>query len=451
MTAPSETGSELDFLLWRDQAGYDDVRRHMWNSCVPPRFPAVIARPRSDEDVIGAVRLARQRGMKITVRSGGHSWAASFLRDGGMLIDLSRLASFGIDADSRSAWVQPGLKGTDFNRALRQHDLFFPSGHCMTVGLGGFLLQGGFGWNSRLWGPACASVTAVDVVTADGELVHADERQHADLYWAARGAGPGFFGVATRFEVKLQPRPRVMMRSDYLYPVDILDDVMRWLLSVQPSLARTLECMLFVRRDIFGHRGPGALVTGPVLAYSREEALEALAALETFPGIGRAIRRDVNVLTEFDDLLQGGEDLLYPPGKLYAADNMWTAAPADDLIPGMRRIASTLPAAPSHMMWMLWGPVEDLPDMAFSQQDDLYVALYAVWEKSSEDERHQSWVTEHMRSLEPLASGIQLADENLGRRPFRFMAEANLARLEALRSRHDPDGLFHSYMGLPAR
>lgn len=366
-----------------------------------------------------------------------------------MLIDFSNMRDFKVDHQARTASLQPGLKGTDFNRALRQHELFFPSGHCMTVGLGGFLLQGGFGWNSRLWGPACASVTSIDVVTADGKLVHADEKQNAELFWAARGAGPGFFGVVTRFEVRLQSRPKTMMRSDYLYPIEVLDDVLRWVLSIQPSLARTMECMVFVRRDIFGHSGPGALVTGPVLADSRDEAIEALAKLETCPVVGKALKREVNVVTEFDELLQGGEEFLYPRGYRYAADNMWTNASADDLLPGMRKIAATLPRAPSHMMWMLWGPPQAVPDMAFSMQDNLYVALYSIWQNEAEDAAHQAWVTDHMRGLEPFSSGIQLADENLGARPFRFLADANLKRLQELRSKYDPDGIFHSYMGLP--
>jgi FAD/FMN-containing dehydrogenase len=422
----------------------------MWNRRVPPRYPEVIARPRSDQEVVAAVRLAKARDLKIAMRSGGHSWAASFLRNGGMLIDFSAMTEYSVDAAARTASLQPGLRGTDFNRALRQHDLFFPSGHCMTVGLGGFVLQGGFGWNSRVWGPACASVTAIDVVTADGDLVHADANAHPDLYWAARGAGPGFFGAVTRFHVTLQPRPKVWMRSDYLYPIDVLDDVLRWVLSVQPSLARTMECMVFVRRDMFGHDGPLALVTTPVLADSREEALEALAKLETCPVLSRALMRDVNIVTEFDDLLQGGEDLLYPRDRRWAADNMWTSAPAADLLPAMRDIATTLPPPPSHMMWMLWGPPQSLPDMAFSMQDDLYIALYAVADDAADDDEHQAWVTNHMRRLEPLASGIQLADENLGARPFRFMAEDNFKRLQAIRAKYDPDGLFHSYMGAPS-
>ena len=159
----------------------------------------------------------------------------------------------------------------------------------------------------------------------------------------------------------------------------------------------------------------------------------------------------MNAVTEFDDLLQGGEDLLYRHGLRYAADNMWTSAPAEDLAPGMRRIAATLPNAPSHMMWMLWGPPQALPDMAFSMQDDLYIALYSAWESEAEDAAHQAWVTDHMRGLERFSSGIQLADENLAARPFRFLAEANFRRLEALRSKYDPSGLFHSYMGVPPR
>jgi hypothetical protein len=100
-------------------------------------------------------------------------------------------------------------------------------------------------------------------------------------------------------------------------------------------------------------------------------------------------------------------------------------------------------------MWMLWGPPQPLPDMAFSKQDDLYIALYATWQDRSEDAAHQAWVTDHMRSLERFSSGIQLADENLDARPFRFLADSNFARLQRLRAKHDPNGLFHSYMGLP--
>jgi hypothetical protein len=317
----------------------------------------------------------------------------------------------------------------------------------MTVGLGGFLLQGGFGWNSRLWGPACVSVQAMDIVTADGELVHASQTNNSELFWAARGAGPGFFGVVTKFHLMLYPRPKVFMNSAYLYPIDVLDDVLCWARAVQPSLARVMEGLIFVRRDIFGHPGPGALVMGPVLADGKDEAIEALKALETCPVVGKALIRDVNVVTEYDDLLTKGEEVLYPRGRRYAADNMWTNASGKDLLPGMRKIAATLPNAPSHMMWMLWGPNEKRPDMAFSLESDLYIALYSVWENAAEDAKHQAWVTERMKELEPFSEGIQVADENLAARPSRYLTDANHRRLETLRAKHDPMGLFHSHMG----
>jgi hypothetical protein len=201
---------------------------------------------------------------------------------------------------------------------------------------------------------------------------------------------------------------------------------------------------------MFGHPGPAALVTAPVMADSREEAVAALAMLESCPVLGKAVMREVNVVTELDGLLQGGEDLLYPPGAHYAADNMWTSASTDALTPNMRKIAETMPPAPSHMMWMLWGPTQPRPDMAFSMESDVYIALYGISRDATGEAASQAWVTERMRELEHLANGVQLADENLGARPFRFLADANFKRLEMLRSKYDPKGLFHSYMGMPA-
>jgi FAD/FMN-containing dehydrogenase len=434
-------------VLRRRDDGYEEARRaSVRNARVPDRYPDLIVQAETDDDVIAAVRLAREKGMQIGVRSGGHSWAASFLRDGGVLLDLSRMHDAAVDPVARLAAVQPGLTGTALNRRLAEHDLFFPTGHCTNVGLGGFLLQGGFGWNSRLWGPACQSVRAIDVVSADGELVRADESQNADYFWAARGAGPGFFGVVTRFHLDLYARPAAMV-SSYLYPIDVLDEVLRWTVAIQPSLPRTMELMVFLRRGLApGTDEPAALVMGPVLADSAEAAIEDLAILESCPVRGRALASEVNMPTTVDELLAGSDDF-YPLGSRYAVDNMWTEAPVAELLPGMRRIASTLPASPSHVMWLLWGPPEARPDMAFSMEANVYVGLYAIWDDETDDARHESWVADQMCAMEPLAAGIQLADENLGARPSRFMADDNLRRLEAVRAQRDPKGLFHSYMG----
>ncbi|HEX5145612.1 MAG TPA: FAD-binding protein, partial [Conexibacter sp.] len=339
-------------------------------------------------------------------------------------------------------------RGDALLATLAQHDRFFPAGHCPGVGLGGYLLQGGYGWNGRVHGPACMSVEAIDVVTADGEPVRADATRNADLLWAARGAGPGFFGVVTRFHLRLQPRPRVVANAVYTYPLGALEEVFAWAHALGPQVPRTMELMLVIHRDEAGE--VEIAVTGPVLADDEDEARAALALLETCPARPRA-KLDVPYVRGTLDDLYAGVHAAYPDGHRYATDNMWTHAPVEQLLPGLRRIAETLPAAPSHVLWMNWGPgatpAPQRPEMAYSCEDDTYLACYAVWQDAAGDDACVAWATERMRELEPLASGIQLADENLGRRPARFASDASMARLDALRAQWDPDGLFHPWMG----
>ncbi|MCA1843502.1 MAG: FAD-dependent oxidoreductase, partial [Actinobacteria bacterium] len=187
-------------ILWRGEPGYEAARSAaVWNARKPSRFPDVIAMATSEQDVVEAVSYARGEGLSLAVRAGGHSVCASAVRDGGMLLDLSALTSHSVEPESRTATVQPAVQSRALARALGSHGLAFPVGHCGSVALGGYLLAGGLGWGMRLWGPACRSLERVEVVTADGTLITADDAHNSDLLWAARGAGPGFFGVATRF------------------------------------------------------------------------------------------------------------------------------------------------------------------------------------------------------------------------------------------------------------
>lgn len=433
-----------ELLRW-GESGYEEARRAaVWNAFTPPRFPDLIVRAASDEDVVRAVRLARAEGMKVGVRSGGHSWAGNHLRDGGLLLDVSLLNGLRVDREAMKATVGPGARGNEVLAALAERDLFFPAGHCPGVALGGYLLQGGFGWNGRVHGPACMSVEAIDVVTAEGELVRADEENHPDLFWAARGSGPGFFGAVTRFHLRLYPEPAHVANAVYLYPLECLEEVFTWLAEIGPRVAREVELMAIIHRD---HEGELEIaVTGPALVDSAEQAAEALAVLETCPVRERAKLAVPNVEVGLPDLYAAVHES-YPDDHRYAVDNMWTHAPVADLLPGLRRIAETLPAAPSHMLWMNWGPSPPRPEMAYSVEDETYIALYAVWDDTEEDEANVAWATERMREMEGLASGIQLADENLGRRPARFVGEGNLARLDEVRAAYDPDGLFHPWMG----
>ena len=436
-------------IVRRGDPGYEELRRRGHNALEPARYPELIVRPETEAEVVAGVRLARNEGLEVKARSGGHSWTASSARDG-MLIDLGALDEITIDPATRTATVQPGVQGQDLGAALREHGLFFPGGHCPTVCVGGYLLQGGFGWNGRFHGPACASVRAVDVVTAAGELVHADDETNAELLWAVRGSGSGFFGVVTRYTVDVYERPKAIFRSAYVYPLDELDAVLRFAMEVEERLPSTVEFALLgttprLPEGGFAEGGTALVVAAAALCEMQKEARAGLAPLEDCPVLDRAVVREVAVQTEMDELYAGA-DALEPAGWRYAPDNMWTNAGPDELIPAVRELFATVPNDESHVFWWPWR-AEELPDMAFSVQAKLYIAAFSAWTDDDEDEAVRSWGVDQMRRLEPFSEGIQLADENLLARPHaRYLSEENSARLEALRAEWDPDGLVHSYL-----
>ena len=422
----------------------------VWNARLPDRFPDLIVQACDVADVVAALRHAKERGLKVGVRSGGHSWAANHVRDGGMLIDVSRLDQCRIDTDRMVAVVGPGKGGSVLAAELDALGLFFPVGHCKGVCIGGYLLQGGYGWNSRVLGPACESVIGLDVVTAAGEQVHAGPDEHPDLYWSARGAGPGFFGVVTRFHLRLYDRPAACGSSIYAYPIRLLDEVYTWARSISADVDRRVELQILLSRsfDGLGIDEPTILLASPVFADSPEEAEAALAILETCPVRDQAtlaVPYAPARLTEWYDAVMHA----YPDGHRYGTDNMWTSAPADALLPGIRRIIETMPPHPAHFLWLNWGPSPQRQDMAYSLEDEIYLALYTAWEARADDAAYQDWARSNMAAMSELATGVQLADENLGERPARFVSDDALGRLDRIRAHYDPDGRFHSWMGRP--
>jgi FAD/FMN-containing dehydrogenase len=394
--------------------------------------------------VIAAIRLANAKGWKVGVRAGGHSWAGNHLRDGGMLLDVSRLASITIDTEGARARAGPGCTGDELDRLLAKRKLFFPKGHCRGIGLGGYLLQGGFGWNSRAVGLACENVTGIDYVGADGVLRHASASENEDMFWAARGAGPGFFGIVTAFHLKLHPRPAAIGIKLACYPIDRFEALFRWAERVASDIPRSIELMMAVSRTIPFIRGPGIALIAPVFADNVAAARRDLAFMTSRPRGARFATPFLPMRLSWMTAAIMGH---YPDRHHYAADNMWTGAGMDDLLPGLKAIAATLPTPLSHMIWSNWSPARPRDDMVFSLEDRFYVALYGVWKEAKDDEAASAWATEGMRAMEGFATGVELADENLARRPGEFLADANMARLDALRARYDPDGRFHSYMG----
>ncbi len=202
-------------LLESGDEGYDDARA-VWNGMIDRR-PALIARCAGAADVIDCVGFARRHGLPLAVRGGGHNVAGYAVCEGGLVVDLSAMRAVRVDAAARLAWVQGGALWGDVDRETTAFGLATPGGLISQTGVGGLTLSGGIGWLRGAHGLCVDNLEAVDIVTADGRLLHASEDEHADLFWAVRGGG-GNFGVVTGFTFRLHPVPPALMFCGPAYP-----------------------------------------------------------------------------------------------------------------------------------------------------------------------------------------------------------------------------------------
>src|SRR5215213_8494390 len=215
--------------------GADYVAAHaVWNGMID-RFPGMIVRPADTGDVVRAVSFAREQGLSLAVRGGGHSAAGLAVCDGGMMIDLSSMREVQVDPVQRTARAQGGANWGDVDRATQAHGLATTGGLISSTGIGGLTLGGGQGWLMRRFGLAIDNLLAVEVVTADGWLVRASEAENADLFWAVRGGG-GNFGVATSFEYRLFPVGPTITGGLVAHPVERARDVLRFFRDRTASL-----------------------------------------------------------------------------------------------------------------------------------------------------------------------------------------------------------------------
>jgi FAD/FMN-containing dehydrogenase len=430
-------------LIHRGAPEYEAARvARVFNRRLPDRTPAMVLQAATVDDVVHGVRLAREGGWPVAVRAGGHSWAQWSVRDGALVIDLGELRDVDYDEATGIVSVSPAVRGgTELAPYLAERGRFFPGGHCPTVGVGGFLLQGGQGWNARGRGWAAEHVEAIDVVTADGELVRADATQNEDLYWAARGAGPGFFGVVTRFHLRTTPLPGHLAQSVHAYALDDFDEVMTWLHETHGTVADTVEIVALTKTDPLIAPGPVLLVTGLALVADAAEADRALAPFRSSPALDRALLAADAVPTTFEE--QRERQLRdNPEGHRWAVDCAWLSGPAAEVVPAMRRAYTTLPNEKAFTIWFSMAPLRELPDMAFSLQSEIYLAAYVPWDDPADDERHQAWLAAAMAELQPVTVGQYLGDSDLSRRQLRVLTDDAWARLQEIRARRDPDGVF---------
>ena len=431
------------------EPGFDDaVFSRVFNQRRPRRRPAAVLRAADAADVATGVQLARQRGWQVAVRSGGHSWAAWSVRDRALLIDLAAFTGLAFDHPSGVVTAGPAVRGgLDLDPFLAAHGRFFPGGHCPTVGLGGFLLQGGMGWNCRGWGWAAELIEAVDVVTADGTLVRASATENEDLFWAARGAGPGFPGIVTAFHLRTRPRYRSLTQTTYVYPREAAAEVLTWTHAARHDVPDSVELVVVGITPPLpspaGYRGPVLVVDG----VSFDGGARSLAALDTCPVAGKALVRKVAEPTAIEDL-RAEQIRANPEAHRYTVDNAYLDGTPDALIPALVPAFTDLPTPKSFSLWfdLAHLPGRDRADMAVSLETDIYFASYVVGSDPAEDAACRDWVDATMRRLEPFSPGCYLGDSDFTIRPAPFMSDQAWVRLQRLRAAWDPDGLFAAYL-----
>lgn len=440
-------------LLRRGDEGYEQARLGaVFNARRPDRYPAAVLLAADEADVVAGVQLARAEGLRVAVRAGGHSWAVWSVRDDTLLIDLGRLRDIEYDEATGIAAVGPAVRGgTELAPVLTERGRAFPGGHCQSVGLGGFLLQGGQGWNSRAWGWACEHIAAVDVVTANGRLVHADDRQNSDLYWAARGSGPGFPGIVTRFYLRTHERPAAMVQDTWTFRLEDAAPLLTWLHEVLPTLDVSVEPVRAATRlpgvpldDGPRPEGTVLLLHTTVMGPSVDHVHQLLAPFDACPLAGRRlghVRGETSIVEE-----NTSQTLQNPESHRYVVDCTWTDAGANELAPLLHELWTELPTEHSFSIWYGWAPTRPLPDMAFSVEGNVYLATYAIYTEAADDERYRDWVHGRTAGLARLGKGVYLGDTDFTRRGDRFLSDEAYRRLETIRVKRDPDGVFCSYL-----
>ena len=448
MPAPpfAELASRVATLHRRDTAGYDEARqRVIWNKRLEQaRTPDAIVECRSAAEVAAAIRFAAAHGLQVSSRGSGHHYEAAALRDRGLLLDLGGLDSIEIDPQARLAKVGSGAVGGPLSERLAEHGLAFPVGHCVDVGLGGYILAGGFGWNAGEWGAACANVAAIEMVTAAGEIVLASEDSHPDLFWAARGAGPGFFAAVTAYHLRLHPLPPATYAWRAFFSASDAPAIADWLTAATDAAhpAAEVGCFLLNHWDT---REPAVILRVAACGESEEEARDRVSSFVAPPASVEPLSEVKGEFVPFTELFRMSP---MPSGKRVVADHIWSDAPLGELLLAIHHLPS--PSAHSTVDLIALGGHSRiaLPDAALSVGGGTGAGIYALWDDPADDEANRTWVRRIDDALAPLRTGRYVGEADLTSGPDRlaecFTPEA-LKRLRKLRQEHDPNGLFFTW------
>jgi FAD/FMN-containing dehydrogenase len=424
-----------------------DVRRRVWNGSID-RHPALIARCTSVPDVIEALAFARRTGLIVAVRSGGHSFPGLSVCDGGIVIDLGSMKQIHVDPVAGTVRAEAGVLLGELDRATQAFGLAVPSGSVTHTGLAGLTLGGGIGWLMRKHGLTIDQLLSVEVVTADGDVLHASATSNPDLFWGVRGGG-GNFGIVTGFKYRVHPVGPIVLSGLLLWPLDEGRAVGRFYRHWADSAPDDLTTMLVLRRAPAIDLVPKALHGQPIVAVGACWAGSVDQGEKVLEPIRRFGSRIVDLIAPRPFVeLQALFDPSFPPGIWVHSKAADLNVLSDDVLDVMLdHVAGVASPRSGITVWQLGGAVArvDELDTSFGSRSSRYLAdIYGVTESADGFERERDWARDCWTALAPHHAGVYVnwLMEEGERRVREAYGELRYERLQAIKRRYDPENVF---------
>ena len=427
-------------VLLPDDDGYDAARRvHIG---MIDRRPALIVRCRSAADAAAAVRFARAAGSEISIRGGGHNVGGLAVADGAVMIDLAEMKSASVDPEARVIAAQGGMTWGELNDAAAEHGLAVTGGAVSTTGIGGYTLGGGLGWLMGKHGLAADNLIAVELVSADGEILDVSADSHPDLFWALRGGG-GNFGVATTFTYRLHPLSMVT-GGLIIHPVDAAPELLRFYRDAVADLPDDLTVFAAL---VHAPDGSGMKLTGFAVCHAGDPE-QAQRDLEPFFTWGSPVMTEVGQMPYpvMNTLLDDG----FPSGSMNYWMSSFTAGLSDGLIDTMVDRFATVPSIMSSILLEHFhGAVTrvGVTDTAVPHREEGWNLLIpSVWTDPAATEKNIRWTKEsHAAFSEHLVERrwLNYLTDDQGESAVRAAYGPNWDRLVEVKRRYDPENVFH--------
>jgi FAD/FMN-containing dehydrogenase len=433
-------------LLSRDP-GYDEART-IWNAMID-RWPALIARCLGVADVVACVHFARERGLALTIKGGGHNISGLAVYDGGLMLDMSLMRGVWVDPARRTAHAQAGCLLGDVDRETQVHGLASVLGFVSNTGIAGLTLGGGFGYLTRRFGWSCDNVLSMDVVTADGCVVRASEKENHDLFWGLRGGG-GNFGVVTSFEYTLYPVGPEVMAGAIAWRAEEAPDVLEMYRTVTEQASPELTCTAVLRLAPPAPWLPKDVHGKPIVALfvchsgSVEEGEQQVAPIKAFGSpVGDIVQRRSYVSQQ--SLL----DATQPKGWRYYWKSEYLPGLSPELLAQVIEHAKRIVSPHSAIiLFPIDGALERLPEdhSAVGNRTAASVLnITASWETALEDEANIEWARAAWRDMRRFSTGgtyVNFLTQEEGAERIRAAYGKNYERLVEVKTQWDPGNLF---------